>query len=113
MCRRFVLHLVIRRLVAKAACRAVRESIVVKLCPSQLGFGIKQGAEAVAHAARSFLANISSGKALLKIDFTNAFNTPSRDTRLAVIREELPELYPFVDSCYSDQSYLRFGHYTL
>ena len=50
---------------------------------------------------------------MLKIDFTNAFNTLSRDAMQAVIREELPELYPFIESCYSGQSYLRFGHYTL
>ena len=44
-----------RRLVAKAACRTVKEEVVVKLAPAQLGFGILQGAEAAAHAARNFL----------------------------------------------------------
>jgi len=103
----------LRRLVAKAACRSVQEVMVGKLAPIQLGFGVRQGAEAAAHAARSFLANLSNGEALLKIDFTNAFNTLSRDVMLEVIREELPQLYPFIDSCYSGQSFLRFGQYTL
>ena len=41
-----------RLLVAKAACRTVKEELVVKLAPAQLGFGIQQGAEAAAHAVR-------------------------------------------------------------
>ena len=104
---------VLRRLVAKAACRVVRDTVAVKLAPHQLGFGIQQGAEAAAHTARSFLANLGSGHALLKIDFSNAFNTLSRDVMLAVIRDELPELFLFVDSCYSSESFLRFGNFTL
>jgi hypothetical protein len=87
--------------------------MVVKLAPAQLGFGVQQGAEAAAHAARAFLANMSEGEALLKIDFSNAFNTVSRDVMLAVIHDELPELFAFIDSCYSEQSFLRFGQYTL
>ena len=87
--------------------------MVAKLAPHQLGFGIQQGTEAAAHAARSLLANMGSGEALLKIDFTNAFNTLSRDVMLDVIRDELPELFPFIDSCYSGQSFLLFGRYTL
>jgi hypothetical protein len=83
------------------------------LVPAQLGFGVHQGAEAAVHAARIFLANISSGQAMLKIDFSNAFNTLRRDVMLDVIRQELPALYPFIDSCYSGQSFLKFGHFTI
>jgi len=32
---------------------------------------------------------------------------------LAVIREELPELFPFIVNCHSGDSFLRFGQYTL
>jgi hypothetical protein len=103
----------LRRLVAKAACRSAREKMVTKLAPAQLGFGIQWGAEAAAHAARSFLSNLSDGQALLKIDFSNAFNTLRREHMLAVIHEEMPELFPFIYSCYSGQSFLRFGQYTL
>jgi hypothetical protein len=102
-----------RCLVVKAACRTVREKVVVKLAPAQLGFGIHQGAEAAAYAARSFLSNLTDGEALLKIDFTNAFNTLRRDRMLLVIREELLELFQFISSCYSGQSLLRYGTYTL
>ena len=50
---------------------------------------------------------------MLKIDYKNAFNTLSRNAMLAVFREELPDLFPFIDSCYSGESFLRFGHFTL
>lgn len=102
-----------RRLVAKAACRSLRDVVVSKLAPSQLGFGVALGAEAAAHAARSFLLNMDSGQALLKIDFSNAFNTLRRDEMLRVVHNELPALYPFIHSCYSNLSYLRFGEFTL
>lgn len=103
----------LRRLTAKAACRSLKDVVVAKLAPSQLGFGVTLGAEAAAHAARCFLANIGSGRAMLKIDFRNAFNTLRRDEMLKVVHTELPVLYPFVHSCYSGQSFLRFGQFTL
>jgi len=58
-----------RRLIAKAAVRSVKEDVVTKLAPMQLGFGIQQGAEAAIHTARSFLINLTEKQALLKIDF--------------------------------------------
>jgi hypothetical protein len=103
----------LRRLVAKAACRSVKVGMVAKLAPHQLGFGVQLGAEAAAHAARSFLNGMENGQALLKIDFTNAFNTMHRDVMLSVIHDELPELFPFIDSCYAGRSFLQFGQYTL
>jgi hypothetical protein len=32
---------------------------------------------------------------------------------LFMVHKELPELYPLIYSCYSDQSFLQFGQYTL
>jgi len=78
-----------------------------------LVFDIQLGAEAAAHAARSFLNNLTEGQALLKIDFSNVFNTLRRDHMLAVINEELPQFYPFINSCYFEHSFLQFGHHTL
>jgi len=74
----------LRRLVAKAACQLVKEVTVAKLTPAQLGFGIQLGAGAAAHAARSFLNNLTEGQALLKIDLSNACNTLRRDHMLAL-----------------------------
>ena len=49
---------------------------------------------------------MDEGQALLKIDLTDAFNAQGRDV-------EISELYPFIHSCYSGQSFLRFGQSTL
>lgn len=64
---------------AKAAVRSVKDVAVLKPVPNQLGFGVQLGAEAVAHAAQSFLMNSSHGQTLLKTDFSNAFNTSPRE----------------------------------
>ena len=45
------------------------------LMPTQMGVGIKGGGEALVHAARAFVDNMSSNKAFVKLDFTNAFNS--------------------------------------
>lgn len=103
----------IRRLVAKVACSMVRRQVVDKLVPHQLGFGVKLGAEAAVHSTRSYLRSLNEGQALMKIDFSNAFNTLSRTEMLNVVQAEVPSLFEFISSCYSDFSFLRFGQYTL
>jgi hypothetical protein len=99
----------LRRLVAKAAVKIVRETMASRLAPTQLGFGVRMGTEAAAHAARRFLSDLEPGKALLKLDFCNAFNALKRDYILQTVREELPELYPFVVTCYANGTLLSFG----
>ena len=50
---------------------------------------------------------------MMKLDFVNAFNSISRDEILRVINEELPELYPFVSTCYSSTTHLIFGDFVI
>ena len=88
------------RLVAKAACRAVKSKVAALLAPVQLGFGIKHRIETAVHAGRLCLQNVQRGQAMLKLDFNNAFNTLSRDELLRAVKEQAPELYPFVYICY-------------
>jgi len=83
------------------------------VAPSQLGFGVPLGAEAAAHAARTFLTNLGTGQAMLKIDFSNAFSTLRSDEMLKFIHRELPALYPFIQSCYFHKSFLQFGQFTM
>jgi len=94
----------LRRLVAKAACRYLKDVVVAKLAPSQLGFGVPLGAEAAAHAARVFVTNSGPGQALVKIDFSNAFITLQRNEMLKTVHSEIPAMYPFFYSCYFVQS---------
>ena len=103
----------LRRLVAKAASKLVQEKMASKMAPVQLGFGVKHGTEAASHAARRFLENMIPGQAILKLDFANAFNSLSREVLLHTIYDELPELYPFVSTCYSSSSHLCFGEFLI
>ena len=103
----------LRRLVAKAACSAVRDRVTESLAPLQLDFGVKQGAEAAAHAARCYINNLGPDEAFLKIDFINAFNAVSRDEVFRSAEEYTPELLPFIDVCYGQPSFLAYGNYII
>ena len=50
---------------------------------------------------------------MLKIDFKNAFNYVRRDKMLEMVRQHVPKIFPFVYTCYSAPSYLRFHETTL
>lgn len=103
----------LRRLVAKAAARAVSQAAADMLKPKQLGFGIPQGCEAASHAARAYIANITGEKALIKLDFKNAFNLVRREAVLSAVHRLFPSLYPFVNSCYSKNLALPFGEHEI
>ena len=83
------------------------------MAPTQLGFGVKQGTEAAVHATRRFLQDMQPGQALLKLDFANAFNAISRDVILRTVHDELPELFPFITTCYNSSSHLCFGDFLI
>ncbi len=68
------------------------------LAPRQLGYGVKRGAEAAVHAARLYLQELTSEKAVLKLDFKNAFNSVRMDKVLGAVLEHAPILYPLVHS---------------
>jgi len=55
------------------------------------------------------------GRVLVKIDFTNAFNTrpKRRDCILEEIAKQLPEVLPFVSSTMDNSTDLQFGEYIL
>ena len=49
----------------------------------------------------------SSPRVLLKIDYKNAPNSIRRDTFLGMVRDQFPEVYPFVWQCYNSPSTLE------
>ena len=65
------------------------------------------------HAARLFLGELNPEKAVLKLDFSNAFNTIRRDKMMGAISEHVPELYPFVHLAYCATSSLFWGENTI
>jgi len=99
-----------RRLAAKIVCTRITPALSGRFSPHQLGVGVRGGAEAGAHAARTyFTARHHTPKAFLKVDFRNAFNEIRRDNLLQAVKESLPEWYPFFDQAYRSPSALFWG----
>ena len=107
--RPIAVGLTLRRLVSKVACTKATEKCKVALAPRQLGVGVKGGAEAVAHAARRYLAEMGPDQVLVKLDFINAFNSVRRDAVLEAVAQHIPELLAFTVSAYGAPSILQFG----
>ena len=103
----------LHRLAAKVAGSLVMKEMGNLLAPRQLGFGVKGGGEAAVHAVRLYLRDINPGKAVLKLDFQNAFNSIYRDRMLDAVLEHAPTLYPFVHSAYSSPSSLFWSDATI
>jgi len=99
--------------VAKVANRSVLQSCATVFQPRQLGVGAKGGCEVAVHAARAYLSSMSSDKAMVKLDFYNAFNNIRRDSMLEAVGEHIPQLLPFVISAYASDSILQFGEFTI
>ena len=55
------------------------------LSPLQVGVGVRNGAEAAAHAARIFLKTAEDDEVFFKIDFKNAFSTVRPDVILETV----------------------------
>ena len=60
--------------------------------PHQLEFGVPKDMEAAVHAARIYLEHLRPGNAMLKLDFSNAFNSLSR----LAVQDLAPQLLPLV-----------------
>ena len=103
----------LRRLVSKVAGRKIMEEMGELLAPRQLGFGVRGGSEAAVHAARVYLRDLGPGKAVLKLDFRNAFNTIHRDRMLSAVLEHAPCLHPFLHSVYSSPASLFWSDKTI
>jgi len=102
-----------RRLAAKICVRHSLNSATELLAPRQLGFGVKGGAEAAAHATRRYMQDMPNDHILVKLDFKNAFNTMRRDVILESFGKHFPELPHFGTATYNIDSTLHFGGYTL
>ena len=62
----------------------------------QLRVAASRGLEAGVHAAREFVNNLIPRQKLVKINFTNAFNTIRRDSLLECVLLTAPGIFPFV-----------------
>ena len=75
--------------------------------------GIPGGCKAAIHAARRFLETMPKDNVVVKLDFSNAFNSLYRLDMLQAIVNAAPELFPFCHSAYAKTSLLVYGQYTI
>lgn len=82
-----------RRLAGKIACFNIKDELSQRFSPTQNGFGIKGGAEAIVHAVRAFAeAHHPNPMAILKFDYRNAFNELFRKFLLGEVKKEAETL---------------------
>ena len=93
--RPIVVGYVWRRLTAKCASAHAIESLADYLNPLQVGVGVAGGCEAAVHATRRFLSTMPADNIIVKLDFSNAFNSLHREYMLECVSEVIPELYKF------------------
>jgi len=81
--------------------------------PQQLGVGLPGRCEAAVHSARRYLQAVPEDHVLVKLDFSNAFNSLHRRDMLLLVHNRVPELYAYCLSAYIQPSFLFFGPYTV
>ena len=91
---------VLRRLVSRIGCAAVHHRLPDLFLPyGQVGVGVRDGLEAAIHALRISLSSNCNQEdfCCLKLDMYNAFNECSRGSFLRRTRQDLPELFAWVE----------------
>ncbi|HSN23888.1 MAG TPA: hypothetical protein VLS45_06925, partial [Methylomicrobium sp.] len=73
--------------------------------PQQLGAGLLGGCEAAVHATRHFIQSTSRSSVVVKLDFSNAFNSIHRDTMLEAVHRKIPEIYRYIHLSYGSPSF--------
>lgn len=64
-------------------------------CPRPLGVGMPGGCKAPVHAARRFLVVMPSDHVMVKLDFSNAFDSLHRRPMLEAVSASLPGIYGY------------------
>jgi len=81
----------LRRLASKCANSFGTNNLKSYFHPHQLGVGISGGCEAAIHSARRYLEAMPTDHVLVKLDFTNAFNSLHRHDMLSAVHSRIPE----------------------
>jgi hypothetical protein len=87
----------------------IKDDMQSLLLPLQLGYGTPRGVEAVVHSAHRYLSSLDVNSVMVKLDFSNAFNSIRRDKMLQSVWEKAPWIYPLVYTSYHQPSLLFFG----
>jgi hypothetical protein len=91
---------VLRRLAAKCLVHHYQAEVVQRLLPCQVGVGVPNAAELVAHAVRAWAELAKEDESLILVDFENAYNSLDRQKMLQAISEESPLFLPYANFCY-------------
>jgi hypothetical protein len=102
-----------RRIAAKCANSYAIALLSSYFQPTQLGVGTPGGCEAAVHATRRFVESMPDDHCVVKLDFSNAFNSLHRDVMLVAVLEKVPGIYKFCHSSYNKPSELVYGGYTI
>jgi hypothetical protein len=102
-----------RRIAAKCANSHATAVLADYLQPTQLGVATPGGCEAAVHATRRFTESMPDGYCVVKLDFSNAFNSLHRDAMLDAVKERVPGIYKFCYLSYSQPSVLVFADRTI
>ena len=101
---------VLRRLVSKCLATLAHCQALAHLSPLQLGVSVRGGCEAIVHATSHLMSSLQGDERwTLLLDFTNAFNSISRQAMFVEFRRHLPGLSAWMESCYSGQPLLHLG----
>jgi hypothetical protein len=102
---------IFRRLTSKCACVLLHARVRSVLGSLQVGVACRGGAEQIIHSMRDSLHQHweSDDFTVLKVDFSNAFNSISRQHLLNGCARSFPDLLPWVQWCYGSQPLLFYG----
>ena len=101
---------VLRQLVSKCLASLVRSPAISLLAPLQLGVSVQGGCEAIVHATSQLMTSLQDNQHwTLLLDFSNAFNSISREAMFVECRRRLPGLSAWMESCYSCHPRLHLG----
>ena len=96
-----------RRLAAKCANSFVIKRRSEEVQPIQVGPGVSGGSRA---RVRRLAEHLPDDHVMVKLDFTNAFNSVRRDTILISVADKMPELYRFVHASLDCSPKLSYGN---
>ena len=109
--RPIAIEYLIRRLEGKCANRRVISKKKESLSPFQLRVVVPRGTEAAVHATIRLLSQMPSDRAVVNLDFTNAFNSVRRDAVLdATAKHTITLLFRARNSC---EPILAFGEHQI
>ncbi len=89
--------------------RWIQDELRALFTPLQMGYRVSQGADAVVHAAREVVHALHDSETLIKLDKSNAFNSPHRNKMLELVCMTIPHLFPLVSVSYSTYSMSFWG----